>query len=260
MFMNEQLTVALLQADLAWEQIDTNLSMFGTMMDQLPGEVDLVVMPETFSTGFTMDSGRFAGRWRETLAWMQSAAKKGGFIVTGSVIAEEDGKYFNRQFWVEPGGGVTRYDKRHLFRMGREDRNFSPGHERVIVNAGGFRILLQICYDLRFPVFARNRNDYDMIIYIANWPSVRQDVYDVLLRARAIENSAFVVACNRTGTDGEGVASSGSSCIIDPRGKGFRNLGEQPGVLIETIHLDEVNRYRKSFPVQQDADNFKLLI
>lgn len=252
------LKFAVLQADLAWEEKQRNLHLFDKMMDRLDAGTELVILPETFSTGFTMRSDLFADGDGETLTWMKQHAREGGFVVTGSVIVREDDRIFNRMFWVTPDGGVSHYDKRHLFRMGRENEHFSNGDRRVIVEWKGFRFILQICYDLRFPVFVRNRADYDVILNVANWPAPRHAVYEVLLKARAIENQAFVIAANRAGTDGEGVGHKGASCLIDPKGRIVAQLDDRPGILTATMNLSDLRSFRESFPVHRDADRFSL--
>lgn len=257
--MSETLSIALIQADLFWEDIAANLRFFETEILNLPDSVDLVILPETFSTGFTMHAAQFADSENSTVDWMKNLALKKNIAITGSVIVNEDGKYYNRMYFVQRDSLLEYYDKRHLFRMGREDQYFTAGERRVIVRLGRFRFLLQICYDLRFPVFARNRGDYDAIIYVANWPTKREYVWEKLLVARAIENQAFVIGANRCGTDGEGEGTCGSSCIIDPKGNIIARLNHQAGNLVSTINILELESFRLNFPVQSDADDFTIL-
>ena len=205
-----------------------------------------------------MQSHAFAEEAGEALNWMKQVAAGRGFVVTGSIIARDKQDIYNRLYWVTPEGGVTHYDKRHLFRMGRENEHFTPGTRRVVVEHKGFRFMLQVCYDLRFPVFVRNRGDYDVILYTANWPAPRQSVYDVLLSARAIENQSYVIGANRTGTDGEGVEHVGASRLIDPKGKTVAQLDDRPGILHATMDLGYLRKFRESFPVHRDADRFTL--
>ncbi len=217
--MKKQLNVCLVQADLVWEEIDANLEMMDRMLEQAPPGTDLVVLPETFPTGFTMQSDLFAeGADGKALAWMQKIAREKEIHITGSLIVRDKQKIYNRLYWVSPQGLEDHYDKRHLFRLGREDEHFIPGNTRKVVTLGEFRILPQICYDLRFPVFSRNQGDYDVLLNVANWPAHRQQVWDVLTRARAIENQCYFLGVNRAGTDGMGTVHTGGTCTIDPMG------------------------------------------
>ncbi len=252
------LKLAIIQSDLFWEDIDANLNFFNNKIKAIREHIDLVLLPETFSTGFTMNVEKFADDGNKSLDWMIQLAHEKSVSIAGSLIVKEGNKFFNRMYFVDHQGKVDHYDKRHLFRMGREQEYFTRGEKRVIVKSGNFRILLQICYDLRFPVFARNRGDYDLIIYAANWPAPRQTVWDSLLVARAIENQAFVIGANRSGIDGEGVACCGNSCVIDPKGNVKARLDDQPGLIITSIDLEEVSVFRKNFPVHEDADDFEI--
>jgi omega-amidase len=257
--VKDSISLCLVQPDLRWEDRDGNLSMLEEMVFDVPDGIDLLVLPETFSTGFTMQAERFAepmdGR---SVAWMERLALSRHTHVAGSLIIRENGKIFNRFPWVTPGGVEGHYDKRHLFRMGREDRNFTPGTVREVFMLNGARFLPQVCYDLRFPVFARNRNDYDVILYVANWPAPRQAVWETLLRARAIENQAHVVGVNRVGTDGEGVEHLGGSILVDPAGRVVGMMDDRPGILQVTIDLKQNREFREKFPVWKDADDFTL--
>jgi predicted amidohydrolase len=185
-------------------------------------------------------------------------AKDRNSHIAGSLIIKEKNLHFNRLYFVGPNGYLAHYDKRHLFRMGREQEFFSRGSERVIVSLGKFRILLQICYDLRFPVFARNRGDYDVILYVANWPTKRAFVWDSLLVARAIENQSYVIGANRSGIDGLGDGTCGKSCVIDAKGKKIARMQRAPGILISNLNLNSLNIFRKKFPVLQDRDDFEI--
>ncbi len=258
--MKNTLSLAIIQPHLHWQQVDANLSFFETKIVSISGSVDLVVLPETFSTGFTMEVEQYADDCGSTIDWMIKIAHQHQIILAGSCIVKEGPDYFNRFYWVPPSGEVQHYDKRHLFRVGREQEFFKSGKRRVIVTTGAFRILLQVCYDLRFPVFSRNRQDYDVILYVANWPAARKNVWETLLPARAIENQAFVIGANCTGTDGEGVENCGGSCVIDPKGIIKTRLNDQPGILFSTIEIDEVRSLRERFPVHEDADDFTLLL
>lgn len=253
------ISISLVQADLIWEDREANLQNLTGMLEGIPGDTDLIILPETFSTGFTMRADRFAeGEDGMTLRWMRSMALEKQARIAGSLIIREGGQIYNRLLWVSPDGVEGRYDKRHLFRLGREDQFFRQGESRKIFTLGPFRFMPQICYDIRFPVFARNRNDYDLLVYVANWPAPRHMVWEPLLRARAIENQAFVLGVNRTGRDGEGVDHAGGTCAIDHMGSVLHSLDNNPGVLQVSVDLDEIREFREKFPVWKDADPFTL--
>jgi omega-amidase len=257
--MSKQLHVCLVQADLVWEEIDANLELMDRMLEEVPEGTDLVALPETFSTGFTMQSDRYAeGENGKALAWMRKTAAERGVHITGSTIVRDKDLIYNRLYWVSPQGEVDHYDKRHLFRLGRENEHFIPGDSRKVFSLGEFRILPQICYDLRFPVFARNRGDYDVLLNVANWPAHRQQVWDVLTRARAIENQCYFLGVNRAGIDGLGTVHTGGTCAIDPMGSIMRKMDKQAGVLSCTLDLNKLKDYREKFPVWKDADQFEL--
>jgi predicted amidohydrolase len=257
--MNEQITVCQVQADLIWENIDANLDKIEAMLDKVSLEVDLIILPETFSTGFTMQSDKYAEEEEgKALSWMKRMAREKQCYLSGSLIVRNGDKIYNRLYWVSPGGVEAHYDKRHLFRMGREDQHFTAGTERPVFHLGKFRFLPQICYDLRFPVFARNRGDYDVLFYVANWPVHRHTVWETLLRARAIENQSYVLGTSRSGTDGLGVGHAGGSCAIDPKGHILECLDENPGMLTTTLDLDVLRIFREKFPAWKDADRFTI--
>jgi len=257
--MDHLLPVLLLQTDIQWEKPENNLRLLDAELDAAGEDTALILLPETFSTGFTMNAGRFAeSRNGPTLEWMKKAAHRRGVHIMGSMVFREDGLIYNRMFHVSPSGVEGYYDKRHLFRMGREDEHFTAGNSRVVFRVGEFRILPQICYDLRFPVFARNRNDYDVLLYVANWPAPRHQVWLSLLRARAIENQALVIGVNRSGVDGEGMDHRGASCVINARGDIEEQLGVEAGTLRAVADLQKIRELREKFPVWRDADNFML--
>ncbi len=255
----KQLSVCMLQYEIVWEDIDSNLVQLDDMFQQVPEGTDLILLPETFSTGFTMRADLFAeGQEGKAVTWMQEKAAEKQSYVAGSVIIREKGQIYNRMFWVSPHGIEGHYDKRHLFRMGREDEHFAPGVARPIFKLGEFRFLPQICYDLRFPVFSRNRGDYDVMLYVANWPAPRQSVWDTLIRARAIENQSYVMAVSRVGVDGVGVDHLGGSSAIDPMGNVMFRLDDSPGVRSCTLSLNRLNDFRAKFPAWKDADRFTI--
>ncbi|MCF8225887.1 MAG: amidohydrolase [Bacteroidales bacterium] len=253
-----KIKTAIIQAELVWENYMANIQKFDQLIGNINSDTDLVVLPETFSTGFTMNVKDHTDHGNKTLDWMIRTAQFHRIYLTGSIIANDEGRYYNRLYWVDPMGSVTYYNKRHLFRMGGEEQYYSPGNQRVIAKIGDFRFLLQICYDLRFPVFARNRKDYDVIVYVANWPMERKHVWDSLLIARALENQSYVIGANCCGIDGEGVENCGASCIIDAKGQYKTRLKDQPGILYSVLDLEEITSFRKKFPVWKDADDFQL--
>lgn len=254
------LRVTLLQRMLHWEDAAANRAMFGDAMAPLRGTTDLVVLPEMFTTGFTMRSAELAeGMDGPTVNWMRAQAAALDAALYGSVIIAEDGHRFNRGLFVRPDGQVTVYDKRHLFRFANETDHYSPGRERVVVEWRGWRLLLQICFDLRFPVFARNRGDYDAILYVANWPEARRFPWSQLLIARAIENQCCVVGVNRVGMDGKGHHYSGDSVLIDPRGQCITSVPpSQEGAVTGVFEGDALLDFRAKFPVALEADAFEL--
>ena len=257
--MEERLSVSLLQPDLVWEDISANLSRLDSMIAQVPEGTGMVLLPETFSTGFTMRAEKFAeGTDGDAVKWMKKVAAERKCTVVGSLIIRDRGGIYNRLFWVTPRGIEGTYDKRHLFRMGREDTYFMQGTNRPVFRLGDFRFLPQICYDLRFPVFSRNRNEYDVLFYVANWPAPRQGVWESLTKARAIENQAYVLGINRVGKDGEGVNHVGGTCAFDPVGEPYQILDDREGMLHITLDLQLLKNYRKKFPAWMDGDQFKI--
>jgi predicted amidohydrolase len=198
------------------------------------------------------------GNQGKALAWMIRMAEEKQCYLSGSLIYREgDGLIYNRLFWISPAGIEDYYDKRHLFRPGGEKENFSQGMERKVFKLGGFRILPQICYDLRFPVFSRNRGDYDVLLYVANWPATRQPVWEILTRARAMENQSYLLGTNRVGTDGTGIPSNGGSCVINPIGGEILRMNEKPGIGTAVLDLEKLREFRKKFPAWKDADSFE---
>jgi len=262
------LRVTLVQAELHWENSVANRAAFARRLRPLAGRADLFVLPEMFTTGFTMRGAELAESMDGiTVAWMRETAAELGGALYGSVIVQEGGRVFNRGLFVTPGGEVTSYDKRHLFRMGREDRFYAPGGARVVAEWRGWRFLLQICYDLRFPVFSRNRGDYDALLYVANWPEPRRGAWTRLLAARAIENLAYSLGVNRVGADGEGISYSGDSGAWDFRGDpmpGVQKNGEahlergREGLLTVPLDGTALTAFRERFPAHLDADEFEL--
>lgn len=252
----KDLTVAVLQADLVWENKAANLSRFEERMAQLPA-CDLVLLPEMFSTGFSMNPERLAEETEKSLHWMSLQARQIGAALCGSVMVLENGQYFNRLLFVEPSGKHHPYDKRHLFTMGSEPEHYSAGKDRLLVDYLGWKILPLVCYDLRFPVFSRNDCQYDLLLYVANWPARRASHWKTLLAARAIENQCYVAACNRVGKDGNEVDHSGDSMIIDCWGQPLQHSAGKEETLLATLSMAELQSTREKFPVLNDRDDFR---
>jgi len=250
--------ITIIQYDISWEDKQSNLNYLEKIVSPLSGKTDLIILPEMFNTGFSMNPDKLCENPdSKTLSWMKNLAEEGKFAVCGSYIVKEAGKAFNRFVFVASDGETTNYDKRHLFSMGNEDKFFSKGKKRVIFSYRGFRIMPIICYDLRFPVWSRNRNDYDLLICVANWPESRREVWNTLLKARAIENQCYVAGANRVGTDGTGIKYSGDSAILNPRGETFQEgITNTEFVITADLSLSELNAFREKFPAWKDADNF----
>ena len=253
------LRVTLVQSMLHWEDAAANRAMFSEKLVGLKGTTDLIVLPEMFTTGFSMNTGLAEIMEGATVQWMKEQAALTDGAVYGSAIITEAGRTFNRGLFVAPDGSVQHYDKRHLFRFAKETDHFASGKERVVVEWRGWRILLQICFDLRFPVFARNRGDYDAVLYIANWPEARSYPWNQLLIARAIENQCYVVGVNRVGMDGKGIHYSGDSVSIEPKGQVLASCTPKheciTTCLFDAAYLDD---FRAKFPVGKEADDFEL--
>ena len=263
----EKLSVTLIQTSLAWENTDANISHFDKLVSAV-NTTDIIVLPEMFTTGFTMQPAKNAEPINgKSLQWMKQKATEKNCIITGSICVEEDKKYYNRLYWSTPSA-VQQYNKRHLFRMGTEDQHYTMGTEKIIASVKGWKILPLVCYDLRFPVWSRNKwqlknneliADYDVLIYSANWPEVRNYPWKQLLIARAIENQCYVMGVNRIGVDGNGFSHSGDSVVINPLGQIISNTKANEES-VETVLLDYefLSDLRKKFPVGLDADNFEV--
>jgi omega-amidase len=253
----QPLTVSLIQTQTHWHAPADNRALFEHWFTQLPDDARVVVLPEMFNSGFSMASAQVAETMDgPTVNWLQTQARALGKVLAGSLAISEDGCFYNRFVWVTPDGSVTSYDKRHRFRMADEHQHYSAGSQRCIVDVDGWRVCLSVCYDLRFPVWLRNRGDYDALICVANWPAARQLAWSSLLRARAIENQCYVVGLNIVGVDGNDVAYSGGSAIYSAEGNGLIEAGEAMGVFTASLDGQALAEYRQSFPVWQDADPF----
>jgi len=251
----------IIQSRIIWEDRSANLAHLSSLLENASPDGGIVVLPEMFTTGFTMNPAPVAeGMNGQTVKWMKERAASGGYALCGSVIIGEEGSFFNRMIFVTPDGNVSFYDKRHLHTMSGEHTVYSRGNKRVVVSYHEFNFNLQICYDLRFPVWSRNRGDTDVIIYSANWPSVRSNVWKALLVARAIENQSYVIGVNRVGTNPDGTSYSGDSAIIGPKGEMLAS--PEPGtegVVSAIVSGEELEKYRDDMPVWRDADPFELL-
>lgn len=253
--------VTLVQQSLFWQDPPRNRARFEALLMPLQGRTDLVVLPETFTTGFSMRPERLAEPPEgPTTLWLRKIADALGAAVTGSVMTVEGACYFNRLLWVQPGGDLRHYDKRHLFRMGGEHGHFTPGREVWCVEWRGLRVCPLVCYDLRFPVFSRRRPqlDYDVLLYVANWPAARAYAWRELLVARAIENQAYVIGVNRVGPDGAGIEHEGGSRVCDFLGQPIADLGAEAAVVTLTLDGQALKAFRERFPAHLDADNFSL--
>lgn len=259
------LSITTIQTNLIWEDKAANLYALEQKINSIQDPTEIVVLPEMFSTGFSMQPSLFVETMEgETLNWMKKVSTQNKIILTGSIIIEEEGKYYNRLIWMLPNGEYGYYDKRHLFAFGQEDKFYNAGNKRLIAQVKGFKINLQVCYDLRFPVWARQQNksggmEYDVLIYIANWPEKRSHAWKTLLCARAIENQCYVVGVNRVGTDGNNIYHSGNSLVIDPSGQVLYHMPDDEDVNTVTISKDYLNEVREKFPFWKDGDGFSLV-
>jgi len=260
--MKNTLEIALVQSDLVWENPEANRRHFEKIIVAFNTPTDLIVLPEMFTTGFSMAPERIAEDFSsgsQTVVWMQKMAEISGAVICGSISAHEGGFYYNRLVWMRPDGSFDCYDKRHLFSFAGEDKHYTPGGNRKVFKLNGWRICPLICYDLRFPVWSRNkqfgdRPDYDVLLYVANWPAVRRDPWQKLLYARAIENLTFLAAINRTGTDAHGHEYAGDSMIIGPRGELLADAKASTESVIHTsLNMEELVSFREKFPALRDG-------
>jgi omega-amidase len=255
----QDLTITLIQTSLSWHDAAANRKRFETLIGELDQPGDLVVLPEMFTTGFTMEAGENAEKMDgDSLAWMRHVASEHGITLCGSLIIEHDCHFFNRLIWMPPNGQQQHYDKRHLFRMAGEDKHFAAGARRLIVELNGWRICPLICYDLRFPVWSRGNNAFDLMIYVANWPAARRSAWTTLLPARAVENQCYVLGVNRTGEDGNGIRYSGDSVLHDFLGATICACADEECVQTVSLDWQSLQRYREKFPAYLDADRFSI--
>ncbi len=263
----DDLRVSLVQGDTVWHDPEANRAMYGAMMIELAGKTDLIVLPETFTSGFSNEAiDRAETMEGPSVAWVRQQAAELGAVVTGSVQIRDGEGVFNRLLWATPDGELRHYDKRHLFRMAKEHERYAAGRARLTLELNGWRVCPLVCYDLRFPVFIRNRFDvevptrfdYDLLVFVANWPSPRSYAWQTLLRARAIENLCCLAAVNRVGRDGNDIHYGGGSVALDELGQGLVECGAQPQVVTARFSAHSLARHRERFPAQMDADNFDL--
>jgi len=255
----QDLTVTLIQTSLDWHDAGANRARFDGLIAGIDESTDLIVLPEMFTTGFTMDSERYAESMDgDTVNWMQLVAKDFGATLCGSLIIEADGCFYNRLIWMPPDGPIGWHDKRHLFRMVGEHEHFSPGRQRSIFELNGWRICPLVCYDLRFPVFSRGIDAFDLLIYIANWPQARRSAWRTLLPARGVENLCYTLGVNRIGSDGNGIAYAGDSMVSDFFGNPNVDCGGDEKIITTRLDGSALQRYRKKFPAHLDADRYHI--
>ncbi len=266
------LTISLIQTDLHWEDKAANLDMFSNKIENIKETTEVIILPEMFNTGFSMNAEALAEPMNgETLQWMKKTAAKKKAIITGSMIIEENENYFNRLIWMLPNGEYGYYDKRHLFAYGNEHTKYTPGNKRLIASAKGWKINLLVCYDLRFPVWCRQVHlapgeglgvrptpEYDLLMFVANWPQQRIHAWKSLLIARAIENQCYVVGVNRVGNDGNNIYYNGSSMIVDPLGEVIYSKEKEEDIFTYTLQKEKLTQVRERFPFWKDADSFNI--
>lgn len=258
--MSNTLKITIIQSHLLWENPVANRELFSEKINSISESTDIIVLPEMFTTGFTMNATPLAEQEQgETLQWMQQIARNKNAAITGSVIIKEDDNYYNRLFFVFPEGTYKKYDKRHTFTLAKEHETYTAGTEKLLINYKGWKICPLICYDLRFPVWARNTEDYDILLYVANWPNKRVSAWDALLKARAIENMAFCIGVNRIGLDGNGFEYSGHSAIYNVLGEQLTTQDHEKEI-IETVTLEKkhITTLRDHLQFLQDRDLFQL--
>ncbi len=254
----ENLKITIIQPNIIWENPQANLHKYSQWFKNME-ETDLIILPEMFTTGFSMQPEKLKEKMDgPSIKWMKQMAIQKNASLVGSLIIEDNGKIFNRAVWVFPNGDIDAYDKRHLFSMGQEHLHYSSGKEKIIVEYKGWKFCPQICYDLRFPAFSRNQEDYDVVFYMANWPAPRHYVWKNLLISRAIENQAYCLGINRVETDGAGLNYRGDSVCISPKGVP-EFMGEKETFQTFTLSYSELHNFRKKFPVLADKDRFQIL-
>lgn len=251
--------IAIIQSSLFWENPEGNRDYFEEKINAISEAVDLIVLPEMFSTGFTMQPEKVAETMQgTTVLWLQSLSKAKNCAITGSLVIKENNNFYNRLVFVFPSGEIQFYDKRHLFTLADEDKVYTSGNQKLIVDYRGWKICPLICYDLRFPVFSRNTEEYDLLIYVANWPKLRVNAWDILLKARAVENISYTIGVNRIGIDQNNLEYNGHSQVIDYLGNFVLEPQETEGVFMIELNKDEMLETRKRLGFLNDQDAFEL--
>ncbi|TRZ75551.1 MAG: amidohydrolase [Bacteroidetes bacterium] len=258
------LNIVLLQSDIFWEDVEKNLAHFSSLVNEIREPVDLVVLPEMFSTGFTINTGKCAETMNgHSMHFLKETARKKNCMVVGSLLIGEETVFNNRLVCMSPDGTFQKYNKRHLFRLSEEYKVMHAGDKKIVVQKGDWHFLPLVCYDLRFPVWSKNtyrngKHEYDFLVYPSNWPQTRSYVWRSLLIARAMENQAYVIGVNRTGTDGYGIHYSGNSMVVDPKGIIIAEAGDKEEILQATLSMEELNLYRESYKIGLDWDRFTI--
>ncbi len=256
---SQELRIVLIQNNIVWQNIPKNLTRLDSTLDEIPRPFDLILLPEMFATGFTFKPDSIPGHEHQLIMpWMKRIASEYNTAIAGSHPFPEGDAFYNRLFFCDSTGSYGYYDKRHLFPMEGENIVYRPGSERKLFNLLGWKIFPLICYDLRFPVWSRNTENFDLLVYASNWPAARNSVWETLLKARAIENQCYVVGINRVGTDGNGIRYIGNSQIVSPLGEVICKLDESEGVMQVSLNKDSILKYRKKFPVLDDRDDFEI--
>ncbi len=256
----KNLRITTVQSILHWEDISTNLAMFDEKLSNLLGKTDLVILPEMFTTGFSMNATTLAERMDgRTFHWLSSKAKELEAVVTGSFVIEENGRFFNRLIWMQPDGDYKCYDKRHLFTLAKEHETYTAGIKKLVVDWKGWKICPMICYDLRFPVWSRNIEGYDLLIYVANWPETRSYHWRHLLISRAIENQSFVAGVNRVGSDEKGLGYTGDTCVIDYSGAILYQVASLEDIFTCELDSEKMTAFRSKLNFLGDQDKFEIL-
>jgi predicted amidohydrolase len=260
------LTFTIIQSELVWENIDANLELFTQKINSITAKTEVIVLPEMFSTGFSMQPEKLAETMDgKAVRWMHKTAMEKRVIITGSLMIAEAGKFYNRLIWMMPNGQMGYYNKRHLFGYANENEHYTAGNKRLIAQVKGFKINLQICYDLRFPVWARqqasddNAAEYDILLYVANWPERRSTAWKTLLAARAIENQCYVIGVNRVGNDGNDIYHSGDSMVVNALGETLYHKANDEDIFTITLNKEPLEKIRAGIPFLKDADVFKIL-
>ena len=258
--MTNSLKITTVQTDLVWENIPRNLALFESKINGLKEKQDIIILPEMFTTGFSMNPKKLAEKPNgKTFQWMTKMAKATNAVITGSYILESNEHYFNHLLWMQPDGNHFTYNKRHLFSLSEEPQHYRAGKEKLIINFKGWKICPLICYDLRFPIWSRNVEGYDLLIYVANWPEQRSHHWRSLLIARAIENQVYTIGVNRVGKDGNGIYHSGDTTVLDYSGSLLQHDAHVESISTIELNLQNQQSFRSKFPFLADQDAFKLI-